>query len=221
MPKISAIRKHPRRERVRIHLDGEAEPRAELALDLVLRAGLAVGDALDDATLESLLHQDHGYRARDAALHLLAHRARSRAELRRRLADRELPAAVIDETMAWLEDRGYLDDDAFAAAFIRDRLRLRPRGRFGLLAELRRKGVDESTAAAAVDRVLADESVDEPALAADAAEGWARKNGPLVRRAARSRDERQRARRRLYGHLARRGFGPDAIRGAIDRVLGD
>ena len=221
MPKITALKRSSRRDRVRIYVDGDDAPAAELALDLVLRAGLARGDLVDHATLEPLLREDETFRAREAALRLLSHRARSRAEIRRRLAGRDFAPGVIDGTVEWLEERGYLDDDAFADAFVRDRLRLRPRGRTGLLAELRRKGVDERTAAASVDRVLKTEGVDELALAMEAAEAWARKNATAVGKAGRSPEDRQRARRRLYGHLARRGFGPDAVRAGVDRVLGD
>ena len=221
MPRISAIRRHPRRERVRIFVDGEAELRAELALDLLLRAGLAVGDPLDDDVLQPLLREDQGFRARDAALHLLAHRARSRAEIRRRLGQRQLEPRVVEDTVAWLVERGYLDDAAFAEAFIRDRLRFRPRGRMALRAELRKKGVDERVAAEALDRVMGEEEVNERDLAVDAARAWARKNATAVRSAGRSREDRQRARRRLYGHLARRGFAPDAVRAGVDDVLSD
>ena len=221
MPKISAIKRHPRKERVRVYVEEEKEPRAELALDLVLRAGLARGDELPDHLLEKLLLEDEGFRARDAALSLLSHRARSRVEIRRRLARKDLSPAAIEETIAWLEERGYLDDAAFADAFVRDRLRLRPRGRLGLMTELRRKGVDERTAAASVDRVLAAEGVDEVVLAVDAAHAWARRNRSAVRKAGASREDGQRARRKLYAHLARRGFAPDAVRAGVDRVLGD
>lgn len=219
--KISAIRQHPRRERVRIYVEGDDAPRAELALDLVLRSGLAPGDELSQGRLAALEQEDEGYRARDAALNLLSHRARSRAELRCRLARKEISQPVIDQTVAWLDERGYLDDEAFAEAFVRDRLRLRPRGRVGLIRELRRKGVDEDTASGAVERVMKDEEVDEHGLAADAAEAWVRRNRRVLRRAGRSREDRQKASRRLYGHLARRGFAPDAVRAAMDGVLGD
>ncbi|HSH45574.1 MAG TPA: hypothetical protein VK966_06945, partial [Longimicrobiales bacterium] len=63
--KISAIKQHPRRERARIYVDGEEKPRAELALDLVLRHGLAPGDEIPEARLAAILEEDEGYRARD------------------------------------------------------------------------------------------------------------------------------------------------------------
>jgi regulatory protein len=219
--KITRIARHPNRERVRIHLDGADQPRLELALDLLLRAGLAVGDPLDDARIAELEVEDEGFRARDAALRLLAQRARSVAELRQRLERRQIAAPVVEKTLAWLDELGYLDDRAFAESFVRDRLRLRPRGRTGLLQELRRKGVDGATAEAATEAVLASEDVDETGLALDTARAWARKNARVVADATAGGDARQRARRRLYGHLARRGFAPGSIRSAIDVALGD
>lgn len=208
-------------DRARLYVDGEDEPRAELALDLVARTGLVAGDALSSDRLAELVREDERYRARDAALRLLGHRMRSRAELRRRLARKGFPGPVIEQTLAWLEERDYVDDRAFAEAFVRDRIRLKPRGRFGLLRELSRKGIDDAVAEAAVDNVLAAQQVDEMDLAREAADAWARKNRSAIRKAGTSRDARQKARRRLYSHLARRGFAPDAVREAIAATLDD
>ena len=208
-------------ERVRVYVDGEDEPRAELALDLFMRAGLAVGDPLPADRLDALLHEDERYRARHAAMGLLAHRARSREELRRRLRRKEFGDPVVEATLAWLADRDYIDDRAFAESFVRDRLRLRPRGRLGLIRELRRKGVSDDVAEAAIDAVMAAEQVGEEELALEAADAWARKNRSSLRQAQRSREGWRKARRRLYGHLARRGFTGDAVRSAIDAVLAD
>ncbi len=219
--RITSLKRHPRRERVRLHVAGQDAPVAELALELVASHGLRVGAELDAADLERLEREDEIFRARDAALSLLSHRARSRAELRRRLERKSLSGGAIEQAMGWLDERGYLDDDAFADAFIRDRLRLRPRGRVGLLQELRKKGVARDVAASAIERVLDAEDVDELALATDAAEAWLRRNARVVEAARASRDDAARARHRLYGHLARRGFAPDAIRDALGRVLGD
>lgn len=207
-------------ERVRLYFDDSDEP-TELALDLFMRAGLASGDELSEAELRGLVEQDEMHRARHAAMNLLAHRARSRAELRRRLWRKEFPDPVIDETLGWLEERGYVDDRAFAESFVRDRLRLKPRGRVGLIQELRKKGVDSHVAEAAIAAVMDAEEVDDRSLARRSAEAWARKNASALRKARASTDDRRKARRRLYGHLARRGFAPDAVRTAIDAILRD
>lgn len=219
--KLTKVEQRPNGERVRLYVDGEDAPRLEIATDLLLRSGLARGDGVTDARLAALQQEDEGYRAREAALSLLAHRARSRVELRRRLQRKEFSEGVIDQLLNWLEERDYVDDPAFAESFVRDRLRLRPRGRAGLAQELRRKGVGEEVAESAIERVMEAQEVDEVALARRSAEAWARKNRSALRAAARSREDRVKARRRLYGHLARRGFTGDAIRSAIAAVLDD
>lgn len=219
--KLTRIEQRPTGDRVRLYIDHEDTARLEIAADLLLRAGLAAGDDVTDARLTALDEADATYRARDAAVSLLAHRARTRVELRQRLQRKDFSEGVIDDVLAWLEERDYVDDRAFAEAFVRDRLRLRPRGRLGLIRELRRKGVDDAVAEAAIERVMSQESVSETELAVEAAEAWARKNRSGLRKAVRSKEERIKARRRLYGHLARRGFVGDAVRSALAAVLDD
>lgn len=219
--KITRIEQRPGGDRVRLYVDDDDTARLEIAADLLLRAGLAAGDVVSSARLAGLEEEDATYRARDAALSLLAHRARTREELRRRLRRKEFSEAVIDDVLAWLEERDYIDDRAFADAHVRDRLRLRPRGRLGLVQELRAKGVADAVAEAAIERVMKQEEVSERDLAVGAAEAWGRKNRSGLRKAARSKEERLKARRRLYAHLARRGFAGDAIRSALGAVLDD
>lgn len=219
--KLTRIEPRANGHRFRLYVDGSETASVEIAADLLLRSGLARGDRVTPARIEALREEDAEYRAREAALSLLSHRARARLELRRRLERKDFSTPVIDRVMAWLDERDYVDDEAFAEAFVRDRLRLRPRGRIGLIQELRRKGVADGVAEAVIARVMAAESVDERDLAREAAEAWARKNRPTLRKAAGSRDGHSRARRRLYGHLARRGFAGDAVRDAIAAVLHD
>lgn len=156
--------------------------------------------------------------AREAALRLLAHRPRSEEELRRRLDRKGFADDAIDACIEELRGRGLVDDAAFAGSWVRDRVRLRPRGPSRLVGELLRKGVSRRIAEAAVERVFAEEEVTEAELAREAALAWLRKQGPGARRrlASGEYDERERARRRLYGYLARRGFRGVAVGEAMD-----
>jgi len=94
------------------------------------------------------------------ALRLLGRRMHTRAELERKLLARAAPEEV-RSVLARLEEWGYLDDRAFAEAFVRSR-----RGRWGELriaAELRRRGVDERIVREAL--AAEDGEEDEPARA--------------------------------------------------------
>ena len=204
---------------MRVHLD-RGDP-LEVALEALERLRLGVGDPLPPRRRHLLKEADGEVRVREAALNLLSHRARTRSELRSRLLRKAFGARAVDACLDRLEERGLLDDRAVAAAYVRDRLRHRPRGTSRLTQEVRAKGVDDTTARAVVDGVLEDENVTEEALATRVMEGWLKRQGPEVLRALGSRErspERERARRRLYGFLARRGFRGAALTRAMDQA---
>lgn len=213
----------PRGLRVLVHLD-HGEP-VEVMLEALERNRLGVGDTLSRAQRDQLLSTDADVRVRDAAMNLISYRARTRAELRRRLRQKGFEPARIEPCLARLEAKGFVDDDAVAAAFVRDRLRHRPRGRARLVSELQAKGVPRDAADGAVARVFEDEGTGDAALVLEVAEQWVARQGDAVLTALAHEGrspERDKARRRLRGYLARRGFrGADARAGeerAIDRA---
>lgn len=164
------------------------------------------GDLPDEAVLE-------------AALRLLSVRVRSVGELRERLLKKDLEAKDVEFCLGWLKSRGYLDDGAFSAALTRDRFRFSPRSPFLVQRELREKRVRGSLAEDVVQGVMDEEGLTAADLARTAAGQWVRKQGPRVRTdllAPRFSPEREKARRRLYGFLARRGFVGEAAQAGME-----
>jgi regulatory protein len=205
---------------VRVHLDG-TDP-MEVALEAWERAGLGVGDRLTARRRRTLLEADADVRVREAALNLLGYRARTRAELARKLRQKGFDAPRVEACVARLEDGGLVDDASVAAAFVRDRLRFKPRGRGRLTSELRAKGVAPEVAGAVVSEVFEDEETDDVAIAREVAEGWvARQRERLLRDLASQEwtSERDRAHRRLRAYLARRGLGGDALKAGVQRAV--
>lgn len=205
--KITSIepqKHHP--ERVNVHVDGEF--RLALAQEIVIRAALRAGDPITEGRIRELEAEDLLWKAREAALNLLSFRARTAEELRRRLRRKEFPAEVVEACVSGLVERGMVDDSAFAESFVRDRVRFRPRGPRRLVQELRARGVDPETAGEAVGEIMEREEISELDLAREAVAKWSRRAG----------EDPQRARRRLYGFLARRGFGGETVRRIMDEV---
>jgi regulatory protein len=164
----------------------------------------------------------------EAAAAFLAVRPRSVAEVRRRLRHLGYPAGLGDEVVDRLVELGYLDDIAFARAWVESRDRARPRGILALRQELQRKGVSREVA----DEILAERAAaaeGDPDLVggartvaleaelAAAARLLARRDLALRREA----DPRRR-RQNAYALLARHGFTPDVCRRAVvDALDGD
>ncbi len=218
--KVLRIQPMPRKKnRVLVHLEG-TEP-IDLALDVMERSGIHVGDTVAAKDLVQLQEDDTKWRTRQAALHLLAYRPRAKQELRVRLRSKGFPHAPVEWCLRLLEDRGLIDDHHFASAFVGSRIRLRPRGRFRLTQELRQKGVSAEVAEQAIEKAFSNEETSEQDLACAAARGWLARQGPTLVESLASKDrpqERERARRRLHAFLSRRGFGPDVIRVGMEEA---
>ncbi len=154
-------------------------------------------------------------------------------EVRRRLGDAGYRADLVDGAIERLVALGYLDDEAFARAWVESRDRAHPRGERALRDELRRKGVaaeDVEAALAAREATAAGTDEDDAALepgsgeragsaASDAdaaARLLARRGGPLLR----EQDPRRR-RAKAYALLARNGFDPDVCRESVATWLRD
>ena len=144
----------------------------------------------------------------DAAARLLAHRARSRAELARRLAQKGFEEAVVAETLTHLEHLGLIDDAAFAAERVRGLLR-RGAGPRLVRARLKEAGVPDALVEAALVAAL-DEAGGEEAVARET----------LKRRGSGGPPRTEREARRAAAYLVRRGFSP-SVAGAVAGVFRD
>lgn len=197
-------------ESLRVHLDGEA--RCTLPLSTVRELGLEEGMELSPEEAERVLAEGRFREVMDRALDYLSYRSRSRAELERHLRGKGWDGPVVERVVERCRELDYLDDRAFAVSYARDRIRLKPRGKFRLLRELRKKGVSEADAEAGIDRAFREEGVSERELLERAAE---------KRWEGRRTDDPRKLRRRLWGYLRRRGFRSHDIREVVDDLMGD
>src|SRR3990172_2847893 len=109
----------------------------------------------------------------EAALRFLEPRARSTAEVRRRLTKAGYRAELVETVVNRLTDLRMLDDEAFAREWVRSRDRTHPRGERALRSELRTKGVADQI----IDAVFAGraDANSDAAAAPDAEENAARR----------------------------------------------
>lgn len=197
-PKITAIQAQVRRwGRLNILLDGAYA----FSLEETLAAHLEVGRELSAEEIAELQRQDALESAYQAALRYIALRPRSEKEVRQYLERRGLGREAVEGLLSRLEERGWIDDRAFAAFWLDNREAFRPKGRWALRAELYEKGVAEET----IEAVLA--PLDEEESAMRAAEKALNRYVTL---------DRDTFYRRLMGYLQRRGFALDVCRRTVE-----
>lgn len=146
--------------------------------------------------------------SRQLALSYLAARDRSVREVRDKLAQKKCRAEVIDRVIEDLVENRLLDDTAFARRWVQTRQQRRPSGVRRFTDELRRKGIDADV----VEQVLTEfGDVGSEEAAVELLRGQAERYRGV---------EEMRAKRRMYGLLARRGFDSETASRAVDRVWG-
>lgn len=192
-----------------LHLDGEAICR--VPDDLRPQLHLVVGEDLTRTQVAAIVRECEIAETQEVALRYLSYRPRTHTEVLRYLRGKG-HGTHAETIVARCEELGYVDDEAYALAFARERIRLRPRGSPKLVSELLARGVDRQTAERAAAAALREENVTEDELLRAVA---------LRRIQALRRLEPSTARRRLTGFLRRRGFPAVAVRAVVDELLSD
>jgi regulatory protein len=197
-------------DRVSIYVSGEFAlgVHRDVLLEHPVRAGLEV----DAQKLQRMAEADERIRAKVRAMDLLAYRARSRHELSQRLLRDGFSETSVGGALSRMTELGYLNDESFARDYAAARLRSKGYGRYRLVNELRKRGVNPALANAAADEAIGDGEVElENARAF------------VVKRMRRleSMTEALAKRKKLYDALTRQGFGSDVIRRVVDEALAE
>lgn len=185
-----------RKNRVNVFIDDEFA----FSLSLDDAARLSKGQLLTESQTEALIALSAVGLAVDQSLRLLTLRPRSVWEIEQHLARSGVTGPVIALAVERLIALGYLDDQAFASFWVRERMRSKPTSPKALRYELKQKGVESTV----IDAVLEDLDSDDAAY--QAAAGQIRKLRGKSKYAFKEK---------LLALLLRRGFSFTQARMAI------
>ncbi len=207
MPKITSIQAQKNNpERVNIYLDGEFA--FGISQEVLLKHGLTKGSELDEQKKQAVLEEEELGKELERAYRYLSYRPRSRFEMEQYFNKHDTPNDLVRMVLEKLEARDYIDDEAFAAWWVEERLDARPKGSLALRQELSQKGIDrkviDKTLAYYQDRIESEEIVEE--VVEKALKRYQKYQGRTLRW-------------KLWQYLARRGYNSETIRQAVDKVL--
>lgn len=149
--------------------------------------------------------------ARAIVLRQLTSSAKSRLQLARKLAERNIPEDVAEAVLDRFEEVRLIDDADFADMWVRSRSQSRKLAKGALRRELSDKGIDADTAATALEQLS---DADEEAAARLLVERKLRPGTELSERA-----ERDKMTRRLASMLARKGYQPAQAFRVVGEVI--
>lgn len=139
-----------RKDKIHISVDGEYT----MTVDAVFWYSLGIPNKseIDEDELAELKRSVNFRRAYNKAIDLLSRREHSRKEIITKLSQRGY-ADIAGETADELEEKGYLDDERFAALFAEELKARRKFGKRRISQELRLKGIDKNIIASVLEEL--------------------------------------------------------------------
>ena len=154
--------------------------------------------------MTDLLNKKQLSDAKRATFLFLKVRDRSEKEIRDRLLQKKIPNDVITETLNYFKKSNFVNDRQFAKAWIRYRL-AKPYGINRIRLELKEKGIQPDIIKEELVEASSNYAQEETIL------GVIKKRWPRYKT-----QDPIKAKQKLYGYLARRGFSLGAIKKALN-----
>ncbi len=145
-------------------------------------------------------------KAKNYAFLLLKFRLRSEREIRQRLEKKKFNPEIIEEALVFLKEKKFIDDNYFAKAWIESRIK-KPLGIRRLKTELRIKGIDKAIIDTKINETK--KSYFEEDVVREIAADRLNKLKDI---------DPQKAKRRVYAYLLRRGFSPEVVIDVISQL---
>lgn len=177
-------------------------------VNVVYDFGLKSGMEIDEDLKQKILSSDAVKQARLYAVKLIDYRPRCEAEVRKKMKEKGFGQADTDETVEYLKENNFLNDEKFARLYIESKLDIKKWGLNRIGYQLHALGVSGDT----IDKCLNEyrDSTDEYATALALAE---KKLSSLTK------DDREARYRKLSGFLGRKGYSYDVISRVIHELL--
>lgn len=192
------------KSRYSIYIDGEFA--FGLIMEDILYFKIKEGYELTQEKFDYIMDTTVYIKAQDTAARYLGYKMRTRREVAEKLRGSGYSESVCDRVLKNLEKYDYINDDIYCAKYIKETLKLRPKGKFLIKRELKLKGIDEKTVDNAIDEAEIDEADIAKKLLMKKYEDFANMDNKELSK--------------VYAFLQRKGFSYGVIKEAV-RDLAD
>ncbi|MEQ0488445.1 regulatory protein RecX [Anaerococcus murdochii] len=103
-----------------------------------------INKEIDFPTYKLILANDEFHRAKNYALNKISYSQKSTYEIRQKLKEQKFSEDVIEKIIAYLDSYGFLDDESYVKAYIRDKDEISNWSRGKIRFMLKRKHIDDN-----------------------------------------------------------------------------
>ena len=206
MPIITSIKPQKNKKRVNVYLDNKFG--FGLDLEAFIKLELKFEQELTDEQVRKIAKEAEFRKVYDKLLRFSTLRPRSEKELKDWLKKHKVHLSIHENLYSRLKRLDLLNDNKFAKWWVEQRMEFSPRGKRALIAELRQKGINRDLIIQ-----LVNESVSQ---------GYEEKTARKLLQKKKYKWERLQkleAKKKMSDFLARKGFGWEVIKNAIDDIF--
>ncbi len=207
MPKITKMEiQKINKERVNIYIDGEYS--LSVNGELVYKENLKKGMEIDLEMLQNLASKEEILRCRESALRIIERNYKTESELRNKLKEKNYNNEAIDFSIEFLKEYNYVNDNAYAKAFIRDKSL--SKGKEKIRYELLKKGISKEIIEENMLLYMDEEIEHEAALKIG------KKKYKLI---VRSENDRYKISAKLYRFILSKGYNYDIVKSVVKEIM--
>lgn len=180
-----------------------------LNYEIFMKNGLKMNGEISENRFLFLKIENLKYDIKQTALNIIARRLHSSKELKTKLLQKYRNSEYIDEVITYLTENRYLDDEKFATEFIEEKSRLKLWGSRKIAAELKKRGITESSIN---DRLL-------NGHLADYQDNLKTAGQKKLRNLLARKTPPDKIKTKLISYLISKGFDYDDIKGSLQEIL--
>ena len=138
MPKITKIEiQKNNKDRVNIYLDGEYA--LAINAELIYKENLKVKDDVDISKLQEIAEKESYIRCKESAIKIIERSYKTEKEIRDKLKQKGYEEKQINNSIDFLKEYNFINDNTYAKAFIKDKLS--SKGSQKIKYDLMKKGI--------------------------------------------------------------------------------
>ncbi len=139
------------KKRYSIYINGEYY--IGISEDVLVRHSLGKGMKVTSHDLQNIVYDEEQSSANNYSLRLLSFRNRSEREIINKMKEKEYNEETIKNTISFLKQYKYIDDENFASDYVKSKMRTQKLGKIRLKQELLKKGVSKDIISTTIDEL--------------------------------------------------------------------
>lgn len=206
MPKITKIEiQKNNKDRVNIYLDGEYA--LAINAELIYKENLKVKDDVDISKLQEIAEKESYIRCKESAIKIIERSYKTEKEIRDKLKQKGYEEKQINNSIDFLKEYNFINDNTYAKAFIKDKLSFK--GSQKIKYDLMKKGIAKDIIEENLIKVDKNEEK-EVAL------NVGRKKYESIRR---KESDNYKLSGKLYRFLISRGYAYDIVKDVVKEIM--